>query len=293
MGNKDECNSNYHCKFVSNKCLFNLSTKKTINFVSKIIDELLSDEMKSKELLKEDNYFISDIVDRNNYIIRKNEKIIKSNNPDIEKILTQYFGNIPFSKNKKGIFKNIKTLNENILENPLEEIGDYKIQNIIMNNYSIIRAFVNSYYWKSNDLKTDELRNLKFYSELQTNLTNYFIGKIIDFINNNTNKEYLQNTFSYLNFNNFDSIINDMNNLLFDGRIVLCILSKILNETIIIYDNYFKVIYICKDGKIIYDIKYNIIIDYKSIIKEKNQLAILFEYNFNSNNINKIKSIYF
>jgi hypothetical protein len=291
--NKDDCNSNYHCKFVSNKCLFNLSTKKTINFVSKIIDELLSDEMKSKELLKEDNYFISDIVDQNNYIIRKNEKIIKSNNPDIEKILTQYFGNIPFSKNKKGIFKNIKTLNENILENPLEEIGDYKIQNIIMNNYSIIRAFVNSYYWKSNNLKTDELRNLKFYSELQTNLTNYFIGKIIDFINNNTNKEYLQNTFSYLNFNNFDSIINDMNNLLFNGRIVLCILSKILNETIIIYDNYFKVIYICKDGKIIYDIKYNIIIDYKSIIKEKNQLAILFEYNFNSNNINKIKSIYF
>ena len=291
--NKDDCNSNYHCKFVSNKCLFKLSTKKTISFVSKIIDELLSDEMKSKELLKEDNYFISDIVDQNNYIIRKNEKIIKSNNPDIEKILTQYFGNIPFSKNKKGIFKNIKTLNENILENPLEEIGDYKIQNIIMNNYSIIRAFVNSYYWKSNDLKTDELRNLKFYSELQTNLTNYFIGKIIDFINNNTNKEYLQNTFSYLNFNNFDSIINDMNNLLFNGRIVLCILSKILNETIIIYDNYFKVIYICKDGKIIYDIKYNIIIDYKSIIKEKNQLAILFEYNFNSNNINKIKSIYF
>merc|ERR1712227_867834 len=102
-----------------------ISTKKTINFVSKIIDELLSDEMKSKELLKEDNYFIRDIVDQNNYILRDNE---------------------------------------NILENQLEEIGDYKIQNIIMNNYSIIRAFVNSYYWKSNDLKTDELRNLKFYS---------------------------------------------------------------------------------------------------------------------------------
>ena len=33
--------------------------------------------MKSKELLKEDNYFISDIVDQNNYIIRDNEKIIK------------------------------------------------------------------------------------------------------------------------------------------------------------------------------------------------------------------------
>ena len=162
-----------------------------------------------------------------------------------------------------------------------------------MNNYSIIRAFVNSYYWKNNDLKTEELRNLKYFSELQTNLTNYFMGKIIDFINNKINKEYLQNTFSYLNFNNFDLIINDMNNLLFNGRIILCILSKIINETIVVYDNFFKIIYICKNGNLIYDIKYNILSDYKNIIKDKNHLAILFEYNFNSNNVNKIKSIYF
>merc|ERR1711868_238863 len=133
---------------------------------------------------------------------------------------------------------------------------------------------------KNNDLKTEELRNLKYFSELQTNLTNYFMGKIIDFINNKINKEYLQNTFSYLNFNNFDLIINDMNNLLFNGPIV-------------VYDNFFKIIYICKNGNLIYDIKYNILSDYKNIIKDKNHLSILFEYNFNSNNINKIKSIYF
>jgi len=84
-----------------------------------------------------------------------------------------------------------------------------------------------------------------------------------------------------------------MNNLLFNGRIILCILSKIINETIVIYDNFFKIIYICKNGELIYDIKYNILSDYKNIIKNKNHLAILFEYNFNSNIINKIKSIYF
>ncbi|GIR56480.1 MAG: hypothetical protein CM15mP63_4850 [Gammaproteobacteria bacterium] len=39
--------------------------------------------MKLKELLKGGQLFLSDIVDQNNYIIRKNEKIIKSNNPDI------------------------------------------------------------------------------------------------------------------------------------------------------------------------------------------------------------------
>ena len=48
----------------------------------------------------------------------------------------------------------------------------------------------------------------------------YFIGKITDFINDINNKEYLQNTFSYLKFDNFDLIINDMNNMLFNGRII-------------------------------------------------------------------------
>ena len=289
--NKDDCNKNLHCKFISNKCLFNISTKKTINYVSKIVDELLSDEMKSKELLKDENYFISDIVDEDNYIIRENEKIIKSNNPDINKILTQYLGNIPYLKNRKGIFKNIKSINEENDENPIEETGDYKIQNIIMNNNSIIRAFVNSYYWKNNPLKTEELRNLKYYSELQTNLTNFFIGKVIDFLNNKSNSEYLENTFSYLNFNDFDLLINDMNNLLFNGRIVLCILSKLLNEIVVVYDNFFKIIYICDKGKIIFDAKYNINTDYK--LTNKDIVGILFQFNFNTDNIHKIKAVYF
>ena len=291
--NKEDCNKNLHCKFSSNKCLFNISLKKSINFVSKIIDELLSDEMKSKEILKQDNYFITDIVDDENYIERENEKIIKDNNPDFEKILSQYLGNIPYVKNRKKNKQSFKNINQIINENPLEEKGDFKIQNIIINNYTIVRAFINSYYWKKNDLKTEELRNLNYYSELQTNLTNYFIGKIVDFINNNNNNEYLQNTFSYLNFNNFDIIINDMDNMLFNGRITLCILSKILNETVIVFNNFLKVLYICENGEIYYDLKYNIISNYENKLKERDYIGILFDLNFNTEIISKIKSIYF
>lgn len=291
--NKDDCNANLHCKFISNKCLFNLSVKKTINFTKKLIDELVSDEMKSKELLKQDNYFISDIVNEDNYTIRANEKIIKSNNPDIEKILNDYLGNIPYIKNRKGIFKNIKNMDESNIENPLEKIGDYKVQNIIMNKNSIIRAFVNSYYWKNNDLKNEESRNLQYNSQLQTNLTNYFVGKIIDFLNNKINADYLKNTFSYLNFDNFDLLINDMNNYLYEGRILLCILSKIFKEIIIVYDNFLKVVYICDNGKIVHDTKYNIQYNYKNIIYKNNTLGIILEFSFNTDNINKIKSIYF
>ena len=84
-----------------------------------------------------------------------------------------------------------------------------------------------------------------------------------------------------------------MNNILFNGRIILCVLSKILDEIIVVYDNYFKVIYICEKGKISYDIKYNIISNYKKIIDQKNIIGIMFEFDFNSDNINKIKAIYF
>ena len=289
--NKEDCNSNLHCKFISNKCLFNISLDKTISFVSKIVNELLSDEMKSKEILKQDNYFITDIVDKDNYIIRENEKIIKNNNPDFEKILSQYFGNIHYVKNR--VLKNSRNIQQNNFENTLEEKGELKIQNIIMNNYSIIRAFVNSYYWKKNDLKPEELRNLKYYSELQTNLTNYFIGKIIDFIDDKVNYEYLKNTFNYLKFDDFDLFINDMNNMLFNGRIIICILSKILNETVFIFNNFYKVIYICDKGKITYDLKYNITSNYQDILSKKNIIGILLDFNINSDNIDKIKSIYF
>ena len=50
-------------------------------YVNKIIQELVKDEMKSKEILSIDNYYVSDIVDFDNFTQRDDEEIIKPSHP--------------------------------------------------------------------------------------------------------------------------------------------------------------------------------------------------------------------
>ena len=88
--------------------------------------------MKSKELLSIDNYFVSDIVDHNKFTPRENQKIIKSDVINVNKILSEIFGedNIP-KIGKRKISKVGKSINEENIENPLEKLGNMYIQNII------------------------------------------------------------------------------------------------------------------------------------------------------------------
>ena len=51
---KDQCN--YQCMFVNNNCVFTLSYKTALLFVNKLSQELLNNDIKLKELLKEDGY---------------------------------------------------------------------------------------------------------------------------------------------------------------------------------------------------------------------------------------------
>ena len=114
-----------------------------------------------------------------------------------------------------------------------------------MNNNSIIRSFSNQYYWLSNKLYDIEYRNLGYYNDLQTDLTNYFKSNIIDFLKDITNKDYIKENFS-------DNISKDINKYIFEigntsstinnGIIELMILSKIYNLEIVIFNNYNKII---------------------------------------------------
>ena len=100
---KEDCNANMHCKWKSNNCKLFLSKENAIIYTNKVIQELIKDEMKSKELLSIDNYYVSDIVDLDNFTQRNDEEIIKSDIPNINKILSQIFGedNIPIIGKKK------------------------------------------------------------------------------------------------------------------------------------------------------------------------------------------------
>ena len=54
LNNKDECNINLHCTWIKNKCLFNVEETKLIEFIARITDELINNELKSKEILNID-----------------------------------------------------------------------------------------------------------------------------------------------------------------------------------------------------------------------------------------------
>ena len=172
------------------------------------------------------------------------------------------------------------------------------IQNIIPNNYTVLRAFCNSYYWINNNLLNKKSRNLGYYSDLQTNLTNYFIGSIISFLSDENNKSYIfSNLEKYINLsiNLYIQNLSTPNNFYQNGIIELTILSKIYNICIVILNNYFDIIYIFKNGVIIYDSQ-NSKQDIKKYNNEdflKNNIVILYDYSIKSSKPNKIKSIYF
>jgi len=107
-----------------------------------------------------------------------------------------------FGKNKTIILKKNKTSLTIIEENeiPVIRMKDYYLQEIIFNNDTIIRAYINVYYWLNNPLYDNNIRNLGYYSNLQSQLTNLFKATIIDFIiqrlntiHNNTQSDEIKN----------------------------------------------------------------------------------------------------
>ena len=297
--NKELCNSNVNCKWKSNTCNFILNTKDAISYSKKIINELIHDDMKSNEILSLNNYYVDEIVNYDEFSRKENENIITSNIPNMEKVLSNIFGedNLPtIGKNKFYIYG--KSIEDENQENLIESIGNLYLQNIIENNNTIIRAYCNSYYWLSNPLLNIKAKNLNYYSDLQTNLTNYFIGNIIDFISDPGNKEYIYtalNKYIVMSIDDYIQQLGVKSSIIQNGIIELTILSKIYNQVIVILNNYFDIIYVIKEGNIIYDNKY-----YKEDISKYKQdkilqkcIVILYEYLFGSNKISSIKSVYY
>ena len=141
--NKKECNNSMHCTW-NKQCMFKISDEQLIEFISKISNELVNNVMKSKEILNEENYFVLDVIDIGKYTYRKNQKIIKSDNMNIKKLLGELFGesNIPII-GKRRIFKTGKNIQEENINNLLVKIGKYKYQTIINSNV-LFRAYTNA-----------------------------------------------------------------------------------------------------------------------------------------------------
>ena len=119
-----------------------------IQNVNKLADEILSNEFKYFELINKDKYSIGDVNDSTNFTIRHNQKIIKSNSVNVDKILSEIYGeeNLPILGKKR-----IKIAKDNVIVNLPQEFNN-KILQLINYDDGIYRAFSNSYYWLENKL---------------------------------------------------------------------------------------------------------------------------------------------
>jgi hypothetical protein len=293
---KDKCNNNSHCSWQNNSCKIIMTENMIVDYVNKVIEELVLDGIKFKEIIQEGSYYVSDIVDYTQYSFRPNQKIIKSSNFTINKIMSELFGKdkIPIIGKRQMNVKGDQIVEEDYPE--LIELGKQLIQPIIGNKDSIIRAFVNCFYWINNSLYDDDSRNLGYLSDLQTSITYLFKANVIDFIQNNKNSEkfskYLKDYFKD-DDNFFESAINKFRKSSFntDGKIELFVLSYLIDIPIVVYDNYSNVKYIFLQGEI--KISEEIIKTYTKEDRLVNTIFIKFDFD-GSNKIPKnIYSIYY
>ena len=212
------------------------------DYINKVLYEFIRNKIEFKEIIQENDYFVSDIANYSLYTDRPGQKIIRSNNFNIKKILSELFGvkNVPKIGRRRGqkMYKNDDE------EDPkLIQLGSQYIQAVINNKNSIIRAYVNGLYWLTNPLYHVDSRNLGFKSNLQEKITNILKVKIIEFIKDNTNDKYLKKFMSG-NESFFESALNRFrkNVLNTSGEIELYVLSFLFDFPIIVYDNFNNII---------------------------------------------------
>jgi hypothetical protein len=199
--------SSIHCALDKNKNSYlALTALMTVEFINKISEELINNDYKAFELLGINNYFVSEIIDRNIFKEIPGQIIITSTNTTIKKTLEKLFQieNIPIIGKRHLKLSEIDYDKINT-DNPLKEVTKYYMQNIIENNITILRAYTNCYYWINKKFIDIIDRNLGYYNNTQTDMALYFRGMIIDWLQNKENRTEL------LNFINSLGSVNTLN----------------------------------------------------------------------------------
>ena len=293
---KNKCLSNHHCAWEKDSCKMLINDVMAADYVNRVIEEMVQDNIKFKEILQENNYYVSDIVDYTQYSNRTNQKIIKSSNFNINKIMNELFGKdkAPIIGKRQLTFKTNQIIEDDVPE--LIELGKQLIQQIELNKDSIIRAFVNCFYWINNPLYDDDSRNLGYTSDLQLAMTNLFKANIIDFILNNQNNPEINKFLSKYfkdDDNFFESTINKFRKSSYntDGKVELYILSHLIDLPIVVYDNFSNVKYIFLQGEV--KVTDETIKTFTNELKLSKTIFLKFEFD-GSNKIPKVvSSIYY
>lgn len=306
--NKEECSKSYHCSLASEVkdglCLFNVTKAHIIQFINKLSEELINDELKSNELLNKEDYFVSDIGNRTNYTEREGQKIIKSANYNIKKVLIDLFGedNIPVIGKRRFIRAIEADHLQMNADHPIVNMGTFLIQEIIYNNVTIFRAFADTFYWvKQKDYNIGS-RNLGYYGPLQTDLANYFRSTVIDWLLNKNNKgiinKYVKSYMgSETTISQYITKINEDVTVNTNCLIELFALNRIYKKIIYLIDDNNNTLFIF-DKEIVFDHTKNKFSDkqfnkYKEIDMIKDSINIMFRYSTGSEIPSNIFAIYY
>ena len=240
---KETCSKKSHCKWTHSGCLLALTRKMAITYINKISIELVDNSMKAKELLQLDNYFVSDVVNKNYYTERVNQKVIKSTSDNVKKAIELFFGKDKIENiGKKKSFNPTLSENEELeKEYPIKDFGKYYTQSIIQNNNSILRAYANGFHWIENKYQDKYVRNLGYYSQKQTDIMVYLKSLIIDWVLDKKNSDEINKLLK--DYSDKDTIYLYVTKLATDvssktsGDIELYILNQIQHTPIVIYEN--------------------------------------------------------
>lgn len=232
-----------HCVGEDGKCSFALTTEMLIKFVYKISDELVFSPNKNslsvgaKEILFEDNYNISDIVDRNFYEENKGEIIIRGSSINLKQKLEDIFGvnEIPLL-NKKNIILGQVLVNQMNIDNPPQEFKQNILQEVISNKNTLYRAVSNCIYWLVHSYIDNYNRNLGYFSERQTDISYYLKNKVIEYAEKQKNKNLIRLI-----------SLSEVNQT--DGLIEFEYLHKITQIPIIIFNEDEKPIYLFNNNE--------------------------------------------
>lgn len=254
---REKCGKNINCYWGYDECNFALTRDLIIIFVNKISEELANNDHKAFEILKKDDYFVSDIANYNKYEEREGQIILKSTNNTINKTLVDLFGreNIPKIGKRRILKTNIADLQEMNIQNPLHNMGEYFIQYIIDENITLFRAYANGYIWLKHVYYDIDSRNLGFYSNLQTDMANYFRSNVIDWIYDKNNyPKLIKDVKEYLETDKKNFIVEFINKISKDvstntnGIVEFYILNQIHSLPILVYDKYNTILYIIDNG---------------------------------------------
>ena len=285
--NSKGCQARPHCAWVNNQCKFKVQKKTLIDYINRIGEELVENGLKKRELYQDKGYYVSDIVDYNRFTKRDNQVIIKGDNTNVTRVLEQYFGkgSIPKIGKKRGrrTRGDIISLES---EHPIKDMGDYYVQEIIEQNNSILRAVANGLFWIKNQFYDIEYRNLGYYSELQTDLSNYFKSLVSDWLLNpkqNTKPlmPYLKQGHQHKNVVKGYVIkmgqdVRTINNNVPEMHVI----SQLYQIPIIVYNENNQIIYIFEETGLVYDAeqsqKYNPKYDTPKFKKSAIQIRYLY-----------------